>query len=569
MRMPRLVRSLESAALVVLLLTAPADGQETTRVSVDSSGAEGNSYSADSVISADGQIVAFDSGASNLVAGDTNDHYDVFVHDRLTGLTERVSVVDSSSGLHSSDVQGNSFSYGPALSADALIVAFSSDASNLVRRDGNGSQDVFVHDRSTGLTERVSVDSSGAEGNHVSWNPSISADGQIVAFMSYASNLVAGDTNGHYDVFVHDRSTGLTERLSVRSNGSQGNSASYEPSISADGQIVAFMSYASNLVAGDTNGHYDVFVHDRSTGLTERVSVHSSGAEANAGSYDPSISTDGRIVAFWSDASNLVAGDTNGVWDAFVHDRSTGITERVSVDSSGAEGDGDSGFPAISADGQIVAFVSFASNLVAGDTTGFNDVFVHDRATSLTERISVDSSGAGGDSDSGESPGASISADGQIVAFQSYASNLVAGDTNGFGDVFVHERCASDATWTNYGAGFPGTNGVPSFTSEADPVLGTTLTLDLDNSYGASTAGLLFVGFQRTQIDSSWGGDLLVVPVLKLVVALPPAGTTFTGDIPIDPSLCGFTIDMQAIELDPGAAKGVSFTAGLELLLGH
>ena len=155
------------------------------------------------------------------------------------------------------------------------------------------------------------------------------------------------------------------------------------------------------------------------------------------------------------------------------------------------------------------------------------------------------------------------------VAFVSVASKLVAGDTNGVADGFVQQRCAIDATWSNYGAGFPGTNGVPSFTSQADPVLGSTVTLDLANSYGTSTVGLLFVGFQRTQIHSSWGGDLLVVPVLTLLVNLAPGGTSFTGDIPYDESLCGFTIDLQAIELDRGAAKGVSFTPGLELVLGH
>ncbi len=415
-------------------------------------------------------------------------------------------------------------------------------------------------------TTRVSVDSSGVEGNSCSVFPAISADGEIVAFWSIASNLVAGDTNVRADVFVHDRSTGLTERVSVDSSGVQGNRDSYAPAISADGQIVAFWSAASNLVAGDTNGYEDVFVHDRSTGLTKRVSVDSSGAQGNDHSFAARISAHGQIVAFQSLASNLVTGDTNGTWDGFVHNRLTGLTERVSVDSSGTEGNGPSLYPAISADGQIVAFSSYASNLVAGDKNGWEDVFAHDRSTGLTERVSVDSSGTEGN---GPSLYPAISADGQIVTFWSNASNLVAGDTNGHADVFVHDRCAVDATWTNYGAGFPGTNGVPSFTSQADPVLGTTLTLDLANSYGASTVGLLFVGYQRTQIQSSWGGDLLVVPGITLLINLPPAGTSFTDDIPIDPSLCGFAIDLQAIELDPGAARGVSFTPGLELLLGH
>jgi Tol biopolymer transport system component len=560
MQASRFATGFVGPALQVLLLTVPAIGQETTRVSVDSSGAEGNRGSYDPSTSANGQFVAFTSWASNLVAGDTNGNFDVFVHDRATSITERVSV-------RSNGKEGNNDSGFPSISTDGQIVAFTSDASNLVAGDANGRRDVFVHDRSTRITERVSVDSSGVEGNAISFVPTISADGQFVAFSSYASNLVAGDTNGHVDVFVHDRATGITERVSVDSSGVAGNDSSDEPSISADGQIVAFSSWASNLVAGDTNGRIDAFVHDRSTGITERVSVDSSGVEGNDSSVDPSISADGQIVAFYSPASNLVAGDTNGADDAFVHDRATGITERVSVDSSGVEGNARSFAPSISANAQIVAFHSNASNLVAGDTNGAFDVFVHDRLNGVTERVSVDSSGVEGNDNSGNYGGPSISADGRIVAFYSDASNLVAGDTNSVSDVFVHDRCV--ASWSNYGAGFPGTKGVPSFTSQADPVLGTTVTLDLANSYGNATVGLLIVGFQRTTIHTNWGSDVLAVPLITRVLVLPAGGVSLSDRIPNDDDLCGFTVDLQAIEADPGAVQGVSFTPGLELVLGH
>jgi len=177
----------------------------------------------------------------------------------------------------------------------------------------------------------------------------------------------------------------------------------------------------------------------------------------------------------------------------------------------------------------------------------------------------VDSSGAEGNHRSGDP---SISADGQSVAFESFASNLVASDTNGTWDVFVHDRCEL-ATWTNYGAGFPGTNGVPSFTSRADPVLGTTVTLDLANSYGNATVGLLIIGFQRTTIHTNWGSDVLADPLITRVLVLPASGASLSDLIPNDDDLCGFTLDLQAIEADPGAAKGVSFTPGLELVLGH
>ncbi len=416
-------------------------------------------------------------------------------------------------------------------------------------------------------TTRISVDSSGGQGNRENWDASISASGQIVAFSSRASNLVTGDTNGVYDVFVHDRSTGITERVSVDSSGAEGNGESANEAISADGQIVAFNSGASDLVASDTNVAADVFVHDRSNGLTERVSVASSGAQGNDWSFAPAISADGQIVAFVSYASNLVASDKNVAADVFVHDRSNGLTERVSVKSSGREGNAGSYSAAISVDGQIVAFHSSASNLVAGDRNSASDVFVHDRSTGLTERVSVDSSGAEGNRDSLEPV---ISADGQIVAFASHASNLVAGDTNGFIDIFVHEPCCEiDASWSNYGAGFPGSNGVPSFTSRGDPVLGSTVYLDLSNSYGNDTPGLLLVGYQDAVIPTSRGGDLLVIPVVTTLLNVRWTGITLDGELPDLFHLCGIEIFMQVLEIDPGAAKGLSFTAGLELLLGR
>ena len=182
-----------------------------------------------------------------------------------------------------------------------------------------------------------------------------------------------------------------------------------------------------------------------------------------------------------------------------------------------------------------------------------------------TTRVSVDSSGVEGN---GWSEGRSMSADGQIVAFDSAASNLVAGDTNGVQDVFVHDRCET-ATSTNYGTGFAGTNGVPSFTSQADPVLGSTVTLDLANSYGNSTAGLVLVGYQETLVSTNKGGDLLLVPAFTFLVTLAPGGISIAGALPADDALCGFEVFVQALELDPGAAKGMSFTAGLKLVLGH
>jgi Tol biopolymer transport system component len=283
-------------------------------VSVDSSGAEANWESLYPTLSADGAFVAVGSSASNLVASDTNNCRDTFVRDRNAGTTERVSV-------DSSGAEGNSGSYyWTSISEDGRFVAFSSDATNLVAGDTNAARDVFVHDRQAGTTERVSVDSAGNQVMYVaSDDPAISADGRFVAFDSLGS-FDTNDTNIYYtDVYVHDRQNGKTKVLSVDANGKSGNGNSAWPSISAHGRYVAFVSAADDLVPGDGNGFDDVFVRDRTSGTTRRTSVDSSGGEGNWHSSSPSISSDGRFVAFTSEAWNLVAGDTNGVIDAFVH----------------------------------------------------------------------------------------------------------------------------------------------------------------------------------------------------------------------------------------------------------
>jgi Tol biopolymer transport system component len=424
---------------VPALLALPAVAQITTRVSVDSAGVQGDNDSHGPSVSADGRFVAFWGWAANLVAGDSNTGADVFLRDRQLGTTELVSV-------DSGGVQGNLASVHASISADGRYVAFMSNATNLVAGDTNGREDVFVRDRQLGTTERVSIATGGGEGDGDSGSSgvSLSADGRFVAFDSYASNLVLGDTNGGPDVFVHDRQSGATERVSVDSSGAQGNAGSgfVTVSISADGRYVAFVSDSTNLVPGDTNGFRDVFVHDRQSGATERVSVDSSGVQGNSSSglvSGVSISGDGRYVAFVSDATNFVPGDTNGDWDVFVHDRQSGATERVSVDSSGAQGDAGSGYDgiSISADGRYVAFASTATNLVPGDTNGDWDVFVHDRQSGRTERVSVATGGAQG---SGRSFYPSISVDGRYVSFESYDPSLVPADTNNASDVFMVDR---------------------------------------------------------------------------------------------------------------------------------
>ncbi len=324
-------------------------------------------------ISADGRYVAFLSPATNLVSGDTNGFYDIFVRDRLTDTTRLASV-------NSSGVQANGDSDDLCISADGRYVAFQSQASNLVSGGvKNYFWNVYVHDMQSGATTLVSADTNGVYDKFGdSYSPSISATGRYVAFQSTSSHLVSEDTgNAAWDIFVRDTLTGTTMLISMDSNGVQGNGDSYRPSISADGRYVAFYSHASNLVSGDTNGYADIFVRDTHAGTTTRLSVDSDGVQGNGDSFLSSISGDGLYVAFYSQASNLVSGDTNGYADIFVRNIRAGTTTRLSVDSYGEQGNSsDSISPSISANGRYVAFASGASDLVRGDNNNEWDVFV-------------------------------------------------------------------------------------------------------------------------------------------------------------------------------------------------
>jgi Tol biopolymer transport system component len=242
---------------------------------------------------------------------------------------------------------------------------------------------------SSAVITPVPVDRSGHQANRSSSWPAISAHGRFVAFTSSASNLVPRDTNNDRDVFVRDRMAQVTRRVSVGPGGQQTNGESFEAAISADGRFVAFESYASNLVAGDTNNTWDVFVRDRKAQLTRRVSVGPGGQQANNGRSYTAISAHGRFVTFVSFATNLVTGDTNGIDDVFVRDRKAHVTRRVSVGPGGHQANNYSCCAAVSADGRFVTFVSSASNLVAGDTNGTQDVFVRDRMAQVTRRVSV------------------------------------------------------------------------------------------------------------------------------------------------------------------------------------
>ena len=498
-------------------------------------------------LSADGRVVAFDSDAIDLVPGDTNRASDVFVHDRATGQTRRTSVTAAGAQAPCSPVPQGCGSGAPALSADGTVVAFAS-AADLTGGAGVGTH-VFVHDSSTGATDLVSLGQRpalSADGRVVAFSAdavitpddqnneddvyvydrttatlerpnvvvrsdarsqaaAVSSDGRWVAFVSDASNLVPGDTNGGTDVFLLDTRSGALERASIASDGHEaacvrdiaklgeevvGCQAAHDfcecllpavfgAEVSDDGRFVAFVGSANNLVEGDVNQGSDVFVRDRTAGTTERVSVEDDGRDVSGITLKFSMSRDGRFVAFDKGSfysfdsesrvylrdralgrteridtpidvggfstqyafSPAVSADGRFVAfvnsDVLVHDRQLGTDEVVSLAADGSRGNSSASSTAISDDGRIVAFASLSTNLVDGDTNDASDVFVRDRSLGVTERVSVASDGSQGEGSSGEPR---LSGDGRYVWFQSTASNLVPDDTNGVPDVFVHDR---------------------------------------------------------------------------------------------------------------------------------
>jgi uncharacterized repeat protein (TIGR01451 family) len=427
------------------------------------------------------------------------------------GITERVSVA-------SSGAEADSVSDMPAISADGRFVAFVSLATNLVPDDTNDSTDVFVHDRRTGTTERVSVSSLGLQGDNnsglvgVAGYPAISADGRFVAFPSDATNLVLGDTNNTTDVFVHDRRTGTTERVSVSTTGGQADGFSEGPAISADGRFVAFQSNASNLVLGDDSFTDDIFVRDRLLGTTEIVSVNNAGVKGNGSSIRPDISTNGRFVVFSSSADNLVPGPQS-FHQVFLRDRARGKTERVSQNAAGNEGDGTSTLPVVSANGRFVAFQTDAANLI-GDGSHESHILVRDRQTGRFERASADSSGNAADLLS-EQP--DITPDGRFVTFFSLATNLAAGDTNNRRDIFVRDRRTGTVVRVSVSTDGEEGNSESMWPKISDDGLVTAFQSNAFNLVPDDTnfSGDIFVNDRRPAADLTLAMDDIPDPVRK------------------------------------------------------
>ena len=397
---------------------ASADPVTIARISVSPLAPETDGPSGAPLISADGSTVVFQSSATNLVAGDTNGADDVFAAPAAGGSPQLISV-----GPDGEPADGSSTPL--AVTPDGRFVVFATMADNLGVQVPHGVVEIYVFDRQTGNIDLVSKATSNAPGNRSSGAAAISADGRYVAFTSVASNLVPGDTNGVEDVFVRDRVNNTISRVDLGPHGTQAN-AGADPqvvSMSADGSVVAFSSLASNLVSGDTYGKWNVYVRYRPWGATSRISVPQRGASGNGRSLFPSVSADGKLVAFESTAP-LTAGVTPGSWNTFIRNRGNGSLMRVPVPSAGP--------PQISADGTTVGFLSTAVPLVPEGAVG---VVTWSLATREAELATVD---AAGDASTGHVSAFSLDGNGGTVAFATDGSDLVAGDLNGMPDVYVH-----------------------------------------------------------------------------------------------------------------------------------
>jgi hypothetical protein len=454
----RWLAALSISILLVLLSGTVSARQYKTiqRVSTSTTGVETRNASRP-VINGNGNIVAFWTDTGGLVPEDTNFAGDVFVRDRASGVTSRVSL--GFGGIQTARPDTNPPVTYPDIGIDdsGTFVVYASDATNIVSTnptfDTNGVTDVFIYDRGANVARQVSLPHSSVNlGNPQarggSTNPTISGNSNIVVFRSVADNLVASDTNNQPDIFAWDRTITDTNinpivRINVSSAGVQSNNedGNSEFTVSDDGRYIAFESLGSNLVTGDTNGRRDIFIRDRTTNTTTRISMAPGAVEANGDSVEPFISGDGQFVVFTSFASNLVPGDTNGHADIFLWSRASNTIQRVSVDSNGVQPNGGSARPVASDNARYIVYWSVASNLVFGDTNGQPDFFLFDRTTGITTRVNVNNNAQ--ESNGFQGQFSAISDDGSFIAFESFGSNLVAGDTNNSSDVFVAQGGAS------------------------------------------------------------------------------------------------------------------------------
>jgi hypothetical protein len=450
-------------------------------------------------------------------------------------------------------VTANGYSDNPSLSADGRYTAFASDASNLVTGDVNGTRDIFIFDSQNNTVRRLNVSQQGAPANAPSNNPALSADGRFLAFSSDATNLILGDTNAFSDIFVVDTITGAIARQSVSTAGGQSNGSSFRPAMSGDGRYLVFESSATNLIAGTTAaGVSHIYVRDRTLGTTTLVSQSSAGTAGNGASLQASISGDGRYVAFESDANNLVDGDTNALRDIFLRDLTTGTTTRVSVGPGGVQSIGNaaggaSRAPSITTDGRYIAFGSEATNLVVGDTNNVSDVFVYDRVSATTSRLSVASSGGQG-IDPSTAPfnigsfNPNISSTGRYVTFASITDNITPGDESGqYGTLAaatIGGGGVTAVTVTNPGGGTAFSNGITA------TYYSTVPNVALLGGGGTGARAVANLGFPVASIAVTAGGAGYVNPTV--IISGGGAGATASATV-LGGVITGITLNTAGV----------------------
>lgn len=581
-----LVRALPAAFALLWGVVSSAQAQQpacfNARASQNTArqGANQGSFRPD--VSSDGRYVVFESMATNLDPWDTQPQFDIFVRDFTSGTTQRVSTP-------SNTVVPNADSRLPSISADGQRVVFESAASNLVSGDTNGKVDIFLWTRSTGQLTRVSVASSGAQADADCEKARISGDGRFVVFESRASNLDPAKHTSRRDVYVRDLLLGTTRCASLNQFGQPGDRDSFSGSISADGNRVAFESEATNMLFWDTNNHNDVYVRDFAANSIARASTTWNGLEGNAGSMRPSISPDGLFVAFESQASNLVNGDTNYQNDIFLRDLAGGFTHRISVSSTGGQGNMRSFEPQFSGNGRYVCFMSEATTMIPGDTNNFTDVFVRDLQAYQTLRVSR---GRMTSQVQNHCRNARISSTGRFVVFENDANNLVLDDFNGCSDVFRSDWLADTGyatvsyceSKTNSLGCLPTISGtgVASLTQSSGFVVRATNVLNQKN-------GMLAYSITGTASKSLFGGMLCIrAPIIRTPVANSggsAVGMNCTGVLDFDfnrymaggygpqppgPLLIpGTTVHCQWYSRDPGfpAPDNVSLSNALRFVI--
>lgn len=510
-----------------LAQSAAGSNGETGLISRDSFGFFPTESSLRPSLSRDGRYIAFESDAA-LLPIDLNGHKDIYVLDRQTNTLTLAS--RTSGGLN-----GNDDSFDAHISGDGRHVAFTTHATNLVGLDGNANTDVLVKNLNTGLLLRVSTPTGGvAAANGASSGASVSFDGRYVAFQSSADDLDPLVVNAFVDVFVRDMQTGVVSCASRSLLGGAANGHSSVASISDDGAWLAFQTAASNQTLGDFNGAQDVVVRSLFGGGISRVSVSTGGSAGNDDSYAPSISADGRYVAFLSEASNFVA-DGNGTTDAFVHDRQSDTTLLVSRAADGDPSDGASTNVAISGDGRSVAFVNSEGDITP-DGAAFTAVYVRNLDRNTSHLVSR-ATGTSGQPNSWSSRPA-LAQSGGLVAFDSAATNLVPGDTNSESDVFLRVMqpnpvvyCTSSTTSagctpTLSGLGWPRVSQNSGFVVTCD---------DAPNN----KAGLLFFSLGgRLSVPFGAGTFCVATPVVRTPVANsggnPPTVSDCSGQFSLD-----------------------------------